>query len=221
MTAGDRKDGTATAFVARQYLGRVGKTDNGIVTVTAVWADERGLLPGVRRALHPGRAVAPRQERPSLSHQMVAGRRSGRARGRERLRLPGDCGYGDIDAFRAALETAGLPFVLGVRATHGRWGRADDPPTPRDAARALTWGGPENPGDWRPVRRRFRDGRTRTWWAAEATLDAWGPDAPTRLVIATTDPATLPDVSTWYLVTNLPRPGGPHDAAQGGHGPRR
>jgi SRSO17 transposase len=32
---GDRKDGTATAHVARQYLGSVGKTDNGIVAVTA------------------------------------------------------------------------------------------------------------------------------------------------------------------------------------------
>nr|WP_211370534.1 transposase [Nonomuraea turkmeniaca] len=33
--SGDRKDGTATAaFAGRQWLGRIGKTDNGIVTVT-------------------------------------------------------------------------------------------------------------------------------------------------------------------------------------------
>ena len=38
---GDRKDGTATAHVARQYLGSVGKIDNGIVAVTSLWADER------------------------------------------------------------------------------------------------------------------------------------------------------------------------------------
>ena len=37
---GDRKDGTATAHVARQYLGSVGKIDNGIVAVTSLWADE-------------------------------------------------------------------------------------------------------------------------------------------------------------------------------------
>ena len=36
---GDRKDGTATAHVARQYLGSVGKIDNGIVAVTSLWAD--------------------------------------------------------------------------------------------------------------------------------------------------------------------------------------
>jgi hypothetical protein len=39
--SGDRKDGTATAHVGWQWLGRYGETDNGIVTVTTVWADER------------------------------------------------------------------------------------------------------------------------------------------------------------------------------------
>jgi hypothetical protein len=31
-------------------------------------------------------------------------------------------------------------------------------------------------------------------------------------VVATADPGTLPDKATWYLVTNLPRPGGPREA---------
>lgn len=31
-------------------------------------------------------------------------------------------------------------------------------------------------------------------------------------MVATADPATLPDKATWYLATNLPRPGGPHEA---------
>jgi hypothetical protein len=30
--------------------------------------------------------------------------------------------------------------------------------------------------------------------------------------VATADPGTLPDKATWYLVTNLPRPGGPCEA---------
>ncbi|MFM9458434.1 transposase [Streptomyces europaeiscabiei] len=34
--SGDRKDGTASVNVGRQWLGRLGKTDNGIVTVTTV-----------------------------------------------------------------------------------------------------------------------------------------------------------------------------------------
>src|SRR5213596_2057863 len=39
---GDRKDGRKTDHVARQYLGSVGKIENGIVAVTSLWADERG-----------------------------------------------------------------------------------------------------------------------------------------------------------------------------------
>ena len=32
------------------------------------------------------------------------------------------------------------------------------------------------------------------------------------MVVATADPSSLPDKATWYLVTNLPRPGGPREA---------
>ena len=42
---GDRKDGTKTAHVARQYLGSIGKVENGIVAVTSLWADEQVYYP--------------------------------------------------------------------------------------------------------------------------------------------------------------------------------
>jgi hypothetical protein len=61
------------------------------------------------------------------------------------------------------------------------------------------------------VTRAFRDGHAGTWYAADATLGWRRPDGTTRLVVATADPATLPDKATWYLATNLPRPGGPRD----------
>jgi DDE superfamily endonuclease len=123
-----------------------------------------------------------------------------------------DCAYGDQDGFRAELAEAGLPFVMALRPRRGTWARAADAHTPVDAARALAWDGPDDPGDWQPVTRTFRDGHTETWWAADATLGGWGPDGVRRLVVATADPATLPDKVTWYLVTNLPRPGGPREA---------
>jgi hypothetical protein len=43
--------------------------------------------------------------------------------------------------------------------------------------------------------------------AADAKLGWWGPDGFTRLAAVTADPGTLPDKATWYLATNLPRPG--------------
>jgi hypothetical protein len=120
--------------------------------------------------------------------------------------------YGDQDGFRGELAEAGLPFVMALRPRRGTWARAADAHTPVDAARALAWGGPDDPGDWHPVVRTFRDGHAETWHAAGATLGWWGPDGARRLVAVTADPGTLPGKATWYLVTNLPRPGGPHEA---------
>src|SRR6266699_2588930 len=59
--------------------------------------------------------------------------------------------------------------------------------------------------------RTFRDGHAETWRAAGASLGGWGPDGVRRLVVATADPGTLPGKATWYLVTNLARPGGPRE----------
>lgn len=39
--------------------------------------------------------------------------------------------------------------------------------------------------------------------------EPYGPAEPTRAVVATTDLMTLPESSTWYLVTNLPAPNAP------------
>jgi SRSO17 transposase len=42
---GDRKDGKATAHVGKQYLGGIGKVDNGVVSVSSLYADERLYYP--------------------------------------------------------------------------------------------------------------------------------------------------------------------------------
>jgi hypothetical protein len=113
-----------------------------------------------------------------------------------------------VDTFRGALRSAGIAWVAAVRPRRGTWAYGDQAHTPRDAARALAWGGPGDPGEWTPIQRRFRDGHVALWWAAEARLGGWGPDGTTRLVVATTDPHAVADKATWYLATNLPRPGG-------------
>ncbi len=41
----------------------------------------------------------------------------------------------------------------------------------------------------------------------EVVTGPYGPGHQERVVIATTDPVTLPDLTTFYLVTNLPAPG--------------
>lgn len=122
--------------------------------------------------------------------------------------------YGENATCEGALADAGLPDVLALKPSSGVWAPAEAAQTPQEAAQDLRWDSPDDPGDWAPVVRRFRDGHTEIWWAADLRYGPYGPDQARRVVAATTDPATLPPLTTWYLATNLPRPGAPHaDAA--------
>ncbi len=220
--SGDRKDGTATANVGRQWLGRYGKTDNGVVTVTTLWADERLYYPLHAVPYTPARHFPKGRSDPGFATKLqiaaALARRATEA-GVDFRAVAADCAYGDQDGFRGELATAGLPFVMALKRRRGTWAYGPDAHTPVDAARELAWHGPDRPGDWTTVTRTFRDGHTTTWWAADASLGWWGPDGTTRLVVATTHPDTLPEKSTWYLATNLPRPNStrqadsPHPAA--------
>ena len=71
-------------------------------------------------------------------------------------------------------------------------------------ARETGWQSAAQPGKWVCVTRTFRDGSTQDWWALEIVAGPYGPDKTRRAVVATTDPKTLPDLTTWYLVTKLP-----------------
>ncbi|WP_406723587.1 IS701 family transposase [Streptomyces sp. GD-15H] len=210
--SGDRKDGTTTAHVGRQWLGRYGKTDNAVVTVTTLWADERLYYPLHAVPYTPAHHFERGRSDPAFRTKWkIAAQLAGRARaaGFPFRAAVADGAYGDLDDFRCELHAAGVPFVMAVKRRRGIWAYGDQARTPVDAARELAWDGPGEPGDWTPVVRTFRDGHTAIWWAADATLGFWGPDGLTRLVVATTDPATLPEKATWYLATDLPRPGSP------------
>jgi hypothetical protein len=212
--SGDRKDGRKTAHVGHQWLGRYGKTDNGVVTVTTVWADERVYYPVHAVPYTPARYFPKGKNDPAFRTKLAIGAGLAvRARdaGFTFRAVAADSAYGDQDGFRAELSEAGLPFVMALKPRRGTWAYGDDAHTPVDAARELRWGGPDDPGDWTAVTRTFRDGHAETWWAADARLGWWGPDEARRLVVATADPGTLPPKATWYLVTNLPRPGGPRE----------
>lgn len=89
-----------------------------------------------------------------------------------------DGAYGDQDGFRAELWCAEVPFVMALKPSRSIWARAQALHTPVEAARALAWNGPEEPGDWQAVERRSatdtpRPGTTPTRaWAAVARTGA-------------------------------------------------
>jgi hypothetical protein len=102
---------------------------------------------------------------------------------------------------------------LALKPSHVWWHQVGTIGSLQEAARAARWKGPERAGKWIKVTRTFRDGGTQDWWALEVVAGPYGPEKPERVVIATTDPLTLPDLTTFYLVTNLPAPGTPRSQA--------
>jgi hypothetical protein len=115
-------------------------------------------------------------------------------------------GPSETETLIGALNAANLPYVLALKPHKGTWAPEYAAHTPVEAAQDVGWHGRRRPGGWHRVTRRLRDGHTEIWWAADARLGSWGPDQPVRLVVATTDPARLPERTTWYLVTNRPHP---------------
>jgi hypothetical protein len=115
----------------------------------------------------------------------------------------------------SALHDAGLPYVLALKPHVGYWAPAREAHTPIEAAQAVGWHSQRRPGGWHKVTRRLRAGHTETWWAADARLGSWGPGQAVRLVVVSTDPGRLPKHTTWYLVTNRPRPDSPQPPESG------
>jgi SRSO17 transposase len=142
---GDRKDGSATAHVARQYLGSVGKIAGGIVAVTSLSADERcywpvHAVPYTPAARLPGGERDPAfRTKPQLAVELVGAAREAGVGFRA---VVADCAYGDNSGFTEALLAAKIPFVLALKPRRGTWAPADAAHTPVEAAAELGWRGP-------------------------------------------------------------------------------
>src|SRR4029453_1861150 len=128
-----RKDGTATAHVARQYLGSVGKVDNGIVAVTSLWADARCYWP-VHAVPYTPALRLPAGERdpgfrtkPQLAIELV---QAAQQAGIGFRAVVADCFYGDNPGFTDALTAAKVPFVLALKPPRGPGRRPTRAPRP-------------------------------------------------------------------------------------------
>jgi hypothetical protein len=199
---GDRKDGCATDHVARQYLGSVGKVDNGIVAVTTLWANEQRYYPLHVAPYTPESRFADGKKDPAFRSKpqiALALVERALAAGIAFKAIVADCFYGDHRELVATLRQRRLPFVLSNRGTVGRgWAPADVAHSFDEAISEL------HLRDWHKVTRHFRDGHVEQWWAVELTFLGYGPGKPVRAICATTDRRALPVLSTWYLTTNLP-----------------
>ena len=203
---GDRKRGQGIVLAANQYIGKLGHTANGVVSVTSHWADGARHVPlGVRpyrpaRRLPQGKADPAFHTKPELAWELVE---EARAAGIAFRVVVADCVYGENPKLEGRLFAAGLRYVLALRPNRGTWQLVEDeanPPafTPAEAAQRL----PKD--EWRRTVRRDSHGKLLVRFVAELELGtAYGPTRGVRLVAATDDPVALKADSTWFMATNL------------------
>jgi hypothetical protein len=203
---GDRKWGRKTAHVGRQYLANLGKTDSGVVSVTSLWADERVYWPVEYEPYTPkhhfakGKADPAFRTKLAIAGELVA---AAVADGLPFRAVVADSFYGEDAGFRRTLHELAVGYVLALKPSHTWWHQIGTIGALWEAAEAAGWRDPAAPGAWVAVERTFRDEHTEAWWALEVEAGPYGPTGGLRAVVVTTDPATLPDHTTWYLATNL------------------
>jgi hypothetical protein len=119
---------------------------------------------------------------------------------------------GEARTFRQTVDQWGVGYGLALKPSptwrHGMGAIG----SLEEAARAATWAGPHHAGAGVAIERAFRDGHTEAWWALAVVVGPFGPQRAERAGVVTPDPLTLPELTTWYLITNLPAPGAPRAA---------
>jgi hypothetical protein len=199
--------------VGKQWLGNIGKTDNGVVSVSSLWADEGVYYPlqvepyTPKHHFEKGKFDPRFRTKLKIARQLVE---RSVAEGVPFRAVVADSFYGEDEEFRQALSSLGVGYVLALKESHSWWHKSGTIGALWEAALAPGWKNAEeeDPGEWRMVIRTFRDGHQETWWALEVEAGAYGPEkARSRAFVVTTDPEKLPRLGTWYLTTNLPAPG--------------
>ena len=115
--SGHRKSGNFTSGVGRQYIGEIGKTDNGIVTVTTHYYDGKKSFPlDIKLYQHSSSLAEGKddkffQKKPDIGIELID-------RSLSRGHRPGivliDAGYGNNTTFLKKLEERELKYLGGI-----------------------------------------------------------------------------------------------------------
>jgi SRSO17 transposase len=206
---GDRKWGKHTAHVGRQWLANIGKTDNGVVSVSSLWADEGVYWPVGFEPYTPAHHFEGGKEDPEFRTKLKIAAQLVERSVQEGIlfrAVVADPFYGEDEGFKQSLSELGVGYVMALKPSHAWWHKLGEIGSPWEAAVAAgeAWEDERHPGDWVEVVRSFRGGHQEAWWALEVDVGPYGPKRSRRAMVATTDPKELPEKATWYLVTNLP-----------------
>lgn len=183
---GDRKKGKKTDYVARQYLGSVGKIDNGIVSVNAYGVYKNITFPLIFKIFKPRETLKESDEyktKIELAIEII----------NELIELDfkielvlSDSLYGESSQFIRILEKHKLNYVVAIRSNHAVW------MTSEQRVKA---------NKWCKFTRIFSNQETEIRYIREII---YGQRKAVTYWEITSDPETMPENSTSFVMTNLP-----------------
>jgi len=183
---GDPKKGTKTDYVARQYIGRLGKIENGIVAVVIYGVLEGITFPILFEVYKPKTRLKEGdvyRTKPEIASQLV-----------EEIVKHGfnidcilsDSLYGESSSkFLRKLEELKLEYMVAIRSNHGVW---------------MPEGAEVIAEEWKPFERKFSDGKTEKRYVQEIIF---GQRRRWTYWYITTDPETLPENATSFVKSNI------------------
>lgn len=182
---GDRKKGKTTDYVSRQYLGNVGKIDRGMVTVNAYGVYKNITFPLICQVFKPKGTLKPEDSyktKIKIAAEIIT----------ELVELGfnievvlADSLYGEASYFTRTLDNHNLSWVVAIRNNHGVWMSQDE------KVRRTRW---------QKFTRTFSDKTTSTRYIREVIF---GKRYRLSYWELTTDPKTLPENGTSFVMTNL------------------
>ena len=184
---GDRKKGKKTDYVARQYLGSVGKVDNGIVSVNAYGVYSNITFPLSVKVFKP-KGTLKTEDKYKTKIDLAAEIITELIESGFTFELVlADSLYGESSQFISKLAEYKLNYVVAIRSNHGVWMPEEQ------KVRA---------NKWCKFKRTFSNQTSETRYIREII---YGKKRAITYWEVTTDPETMPENSTSFVMTNLQR----------------
>ena len=182
---GDRKKGKKTDYVSRQYLGSVGKVDNGIVSVNAYGVYSNITFPLITKIFKP-KGTLKEEDKYKTKIQLASEIITELIEYGFNIELVlADSLYGEASQFIRTLEKYKLRYVVAIRSNHGVWMSSEQ------RIRA---------NKWCKFERIFSNNKSETRYIREII---YGKRRAITYWEITTDPETLPENTTSFVMTNI------------------
>lgn len=184
---GDAKKGKTTDYVKRQYIGNLGKIENGIVSVNAYGHYQGITFPLKFKIFKPKERLKEGDEyksKPVLAAEII---KELKEKGFKIKRVLADSLYGESAAnFLSVLDELEIEYVVAIRSNHGVW---------------LPKGQKVRTNKWREFEHQRWDKKIEKRYIREVV---YGRKRLIRYWQITTDPETVPEESTWFVMTKVP-----------------